>query len=340
MSAEFEHPYLGLPENQFARAALDRLLGPDPDVAPRLLFLYGPSGSGKSHLIHEGMTSFLERYQDASYRVLPTYEFTSMNVEAAASGSSVAVLEDLADVDLFVCEEIHILERQTWLQKKFIVLIDEILARGGRVILTSQFPIGEFQNTLPKLVSRCHSGITASIPLPARHSRLSLLHHLAQQREIFLPTEAADLLADQLTVSPRELVGVMMQLEAITHLEGATLTSDVIRNFLELQHQDPELTLAEIARSVAREFGVTVKAIRSENRERSLLIPRQTAMWLSRQLTRSNFAEIGKYYGNRSHSTVMHACQALEKKAADSPELDSRVSQLRRQLQGMPSKPR
>ncbi|TWT63589.1 DnaA/Hda family protein [Rubinisphaera italica] len=340
MSAEFEHTLLSLPENQFALAALDRILNPDPDFTPRLVMLQGPSGAGKSHAIYHTMTQFLERFEDVRYRSLPVYEFASLNLESATSGSSLPQLEQLAELDLLVCEELHFIERQTWLQKKLIVLIDDVLAHGGRVIFTSQIPVGEFQQSMPKLISRCHAGITATIELPEQHSRISLLHHFAEEREFFLSTQSAELLASRLPVSPRELYGVIMQLEAIYQIEQKELTPDVIHNFLELQHTGQSPTLSEIAKSVAREFGVTVKAIRSDTRERSLLIPRQTAMLLSRDLIQANYADIGKFYGNRSHSTVMHACQALVKKAIDSPELDSRLSHLRRQLQGLPSKPR
>jgi len=340
MPALFEHSLLSLPENEFARAALDRILSPDPDFDPRLVLISGPSGVGKSHLINQETSRFLEAYPEARCRVLPIYEFASLNLESASTGQIAPELESLHELDLLVCEELNYIERQTWLQKKLIVLIDDLLAHGGRVILTSQIPVGEFQQSLSKLISRCHAGITASISLPEKHSRVSLLHHFAQHRDLYLTTEVADELAERLVVSPRELLGTITQLEAIYQIEKKELTPEMIRHFLDLQHADAKPTLADIAKSVAREFGVTVKAIRSGTRERSLLIPRQTAMWLSRDLIQANYAEIGKYYGNRSHSTVMHACQALQKKAEKSPELDSHLSQLRRLLQGLPGKPR
>ncbi len=340
MSAEFQHSLLNLPENEFARAALERLLSADPDFDPSLVLIHGPSGTGKSHLIMHAVDRFLAHYRDVNYRILPVYEFASLNLEAASTGKPIPELDDLGDLDLLVCEELHHIERQSWLQKKLIVLIDEILSFGGRVVLSSQIPIGEFQQSLPKLISRAHAGITAQIPLPERHSRISLLHHFSQHRGLYLPTESCEILADRLPVSPRELYGVIAQLEAVTQIENQELTPDVIQSFLELQHEGQQPSLPEIAKAVAREFGVTLKAIRSATRERSLLIPRQTAMWLSRDLIQANYAEIGRYYGNRSHSTVMHACQAVQRKIVENPELDFRLAQLRRLLQGLPAKPR
>lgn len=339
MSAQFEHSLLSLPENHFALAATERLLGADPDFSPRLVYLFGPSGVGKSHLVVDQVQRFLETYEDVKYRFLPLYEFASMNLEASTEGNF-DFLQELQDLDLIIFEELHYIENQTWLQKRLVVLIDELLQNDARVLLTSQLSVGEMQQAIPKLVSRCHGGITASIALPSQHSRISLLHHFAQQRDLFLPGDAALELAKALTVSPRELLGAVVQLEAINQFEQTEITLEVARNFLEL-HQTPiQLTLSEIANRVAREFRVTVKGIRSGTREKEYLIPRQVGMYLSRNLMNANYAEIGHYYGSRSHSTVMHACKALLGKIQQAPELDYRIAQLQRQLQGHPGKPK
>ncbi len=339
MSAQYEHSLLSLPENHFAQAALERLLGADPDFSPRLVYLFGPAGVGKSHLIVEQVRQFLDTYENVQHRLLPLYEFATLNLEASSTGEF-EFLEQLQDLDLIVFEELHCIENQSWLQKKLVILLDELLQNDTRVVLTSQLAIGEMQQAIPKLVSRCHAGITSSIALPSQQSRISLLQHFAQHRDFFLPDDAALELAQKLPVSPRELLGVIVQLEAIHQFEQIEITLEVVRNFLDLHETPNRLTLSQITNAVAKEFQVTAKGIRSETREQQFLIPRQIGMYLSREMMQANFAEIGHFYGKRSHSTVMHACKTLQEKIKNNSELEYRIVQLKRQLQGHPGKPK
>ncbi len=339
MSAQFEHSLLSLPENHFAQAALERLLGTDPDFSPRLVYLFGPAGVGKSHLVVEQVRQFLETYEGVQHRLLPLYEFATLNLEASSTGTF-PLLDQIQELDLIVLEELHCIENQSWLQKKLVILLDELLQNETRVILTSQLAIGEMQQAIPKLVSRCHGGITSSIALPSEQSRISLLQHFAEHHNFQLPADAALELARKLPVSPRELLGVTLQLEAIHQFEQTEITLEVVKNFLELHKTPKRLSLAQITNAVAKEFRVTAKGIRSETREQQFLIPRQVGMYLSRKMMRANYAEIGHFYGGRSHSTVMHACKSLQEKIKHNSELEYRIVQLKRQLQGYPGKPK
>ena len=334
MGVLFDHPFLTLPENEFARAAVERLLASETDVEPAVVFLHGPPGTGKSHLATSLAQRFKETYPEARCRILSIYEFSSLNMESAAANAPHDQLLALSELDLLVCEDVHHLDRQIWLQKKLITVLDELLQAGGRVIFTSQLAVGDFQQAIPKLISRGHAGVTAALALPGEASRVQLLQHFAALQSLIVPEACFERLARELPVSPRELLGITTQLEALTRFENAELTLETIEQFLNGQQPRSKPSLTEIARSVAREFGVTVQSMRSAKREQSLLIPRQVAMLLSRELNEANYATIGAYFGGRSHSTVMHACRALTQKSHVSPELDCRLNQLRRVLQG------
>jgi len=339
MGTQFEHDFIPLPENEFAVAAVELLLAETPAIDPPLLFLFGPSGVGKSHVIRQGLESFLDRASGLKQRTLSAYEFATLSMEAAA-GEESGQLQELAELDLFVCEGVQHFDRQTWLQKKLILLIDQLTQTGGRVILTSQLPVGAYEQTMPKLVSRFHAGITASVGMPGLESRKLLIDHFAIVHGLEIHPTAVDRLARKLPVSPRELHGAVVQLEAVQRLEEREIDNDTVEELLAFQQPRNTPTMTDVAKSVAKEFGVTVRSIRSAARAQTLLIPRQVAMLLSRELIQANYSEIGAYYGGRSHSTVMHACQALTRKSHGSPELDYRVCQLRRVLQGLPVKPR
>ena len=335
MGAQFDYPMLKLPENELAWTATDRLLDLDAEEAPPLLFLHGPSGVGKSHLIIHLLREWLPAVEPLKYRLLSMHEFATLNMEAPAAESSGESLRSLGQLDLLVCEGLQHLDQQPWLQKKLISLFDQLQGTSARVVITSQMPIGAYDQVLPKLVSRCRGGVTATISLPGESSRARLLRHFAEIHGLTLDDELTRSLARQLPVTPRELQGCIVQLEALQRHQTLPLTADTIQDFLSMQQPRQPPTMMEVARSVAREFGVSVQAIRSAAREQSLLIPRQVAMLLSRELIQANYADIGAYYGGRSHSTVMHACRALLEKSQQSPELDYRLCQLRRLLQGL-----
>ncbi|MBB03854.1 MAG: hypothetical protein CMJ47_14510 [Planctomyces sp.] len=341
MGTQFEHNFIPLPENEFAVAAVERLFAETPAIDPPLLFLFGPSGAGKSHLVMQALEAFHHRYEGVRQRTLSAYEFATLNMESAAGEEETAAqLEELADLDVFVCEGVQHFDRQTWLQKKLILLIDDILRSGGRVILTSQLPVGAYEQTHPKLVSRFHSGVTASMAMPGVESRKRLIQYFAAIHDLEIHPTAVEQLARKMPVSPREMHGAIVQLEAVQRLEEREIDNGTVEELLAFQQPRNVPSMTDVARSVAKEFGVTVRSIRSPARAQTLLIPRQVAMLLSRELIQANYSDIGAYYGGRSHSTVMHACQALTRKSSGSPELDYRVCQLRRVLQGQPIKPR
>ncbi len=333
MGASFDHPPLRLPENELAWTALERLLAFEVEEVPSLLFVHGPSGVGKSHLVVHELRQLLELTDTLQYRLLSMHEFATLCMESTESSAAEEAIRNLAKLDLLICEGLQHLDRQAWIQKKLIPLFDQLQRGGGRILITSQIPIGAYEQLLPRLASRCRGGVTSSIGLPAESSRQRLLRYFAHLHELPLDDDMVTRLARQLPVSPRELQGTIVQLEAWRRHAGNELTPRSIDEYLALQQQREAPSMTQIARSVAREFGVSVQSIRSAAREKSLLIPRQMAMLLARELSQAHYAEIGAYFGGRSHSTVMHACRALAKKSRECPELDYRLGQLRRQLQ-------
>lgn len=326
-----DDPFLIMPENRFAYTAVaelrKRAASPPPPI-----YLYGPSGTGKSHLAALAKLFFTRLRPDAIVHRLLASEFAADLAEASEKQTIHEFRARFEGCQLFICEDLHALEGRVESQKQLMLLCDELLANHCQIVWTSRKAPGELTQMLPKLVSRFRGGVTAQVKLPARESRRKLIEHFAKIRQILLQGAAVELLAESLAVSPRELQAAVLQLEALARQGHQSLNVDVARRFLSQDTPRPHISLDEITRAVARQFGVSTKELRSRVRSQGVVAPRQCAMFLARELTDDSLQRIGKYFGDRDHSTVLHACQRVLGLLPDSPALRSQLSQVRSAL--------
>lgn len=317
-------PFLPLPENRFALEALSSLGGDDP----RPVFLYGPSGVGKSHLARHAVRLFLSEYPQARVEHLTAADFAADFAEASAHGTIPLFQTATREFDLFVLEDLQALEGRTETLVQLLALCDELRATRAQQIWTSRCPPGELPQFPRKLISRFRAGVTARMRLPGPASREKLLGHFANLRQIGLTGDSARALAEGLAVSPRELWAALGQLAALARHERRPLDVDLIKSFLQQEALPPKPRLDDISRAVARQFGITVGQLRSRKQARQFVLPRQCAMFLSRRLTTASLEQIGKYFGQRDHSTVIHACRRLAQLIPHEAGLRQSISQV------------
>lgn len=328
----FNEPFLLMRENRFAHTALSRLRAQTNALSPRLVFLYGPSGTGKSHLVRQHVREQQRRDSRLRTRIITASEFADQFATASDNKSIDRFQKRYRSSDVFVCEDVGSLQKRTESQRQFIPILDEVLLAGGSVLLTCDRLPGELLDFSSRLVSRCHGGICARIDLPAYNSRISLLRHYATTRQIPVPEEAIQLLAERLAVSPRELLAAILQLDACSQWKGRSIDVVLVRRYLDGEVRPPSISLATIARVVARHFGVTVAAIRSSRRQHGQVLPRQVAMLLSRELSDRSLRSIAGYFGRRNHATVLHACGRINELMANNAALRRHVTEIRNAL--------
>jgi chromosomal replication initiator protein len=314
-------PLIPIAEQRLARAALRRLLSQPSDGKGRLLYLVGPAGSGKSALLAE------------SFRELPSSQVPPLQLTATefaaqlADASSKQLIPDFQDrfrsVSVLVCEDIQALKGRPETQRQLLASIDDLLARGCDVIVTSTRLPGQLESFPAKLVSRLRGGTTISLKLPGPDSRSQLLQLFFRLRHTLISREALALLAESLNLSPRELIGVVNQL---SELRRSLKRSDA-EAFLKDHLPTRLVTPLTVTRAVAREFGVTLPALRSSRRSQALVLPRQCAMWLSRKLCQVSYPELGTFF-ERQHSSVIHAVRKLEARLDKEPALRQRLARL------------
>ncbi len=317
-------PFLVLPENRFAYEAISTV-GQEP---LRPIYIYGPSGTGKSHLARHAVRLFLARRPKARVEHVTAAEFAAEFAEASSRKAIPLFQAATRELDLFVIEDLQALGRRRETQQQLLALCDELASAGCQLVWTSRQSAGDMPHFSRKLVTRFRAGVTAQMRLPGPASRAKLLTHFAQSRQLALPADAAELLGQALTVSPRELWAALGQIDSISRQHRRPIGSDLVRKFLKQEVAPPKPRLEDISRAVARQFGLTSAQLRSRRQTRGIVVPRQCAMLAARLLTDRSLEEIGKFFGSRDHTTVMHACRRLQQLLPQDSQLSLNLSQI------------
>ncbi len=310
--------FLVLPENQFAFAAVQSLASIDPCNC-RLVTLCGPSGVGKSHLART-LYEHADNSQIACHSASELFAHPTQSRQLAESTS------------LLICTNLESLRGRQQLQERAVAALDTFLASGVRIVLTCRRFPRDVQGLSPRLTNRCHGGLCVAIDPPSPASREKLLQHFAQELGIEIPPDAVSLLASVEHSSVRELRGWAIRLQQAT----SHTRRQIDRAFVEcvLQGEPPagETRLAHIAQAVARQFGISRQALLTPSRQSDVVTARQAAIYLARELTDCSYAEIGRFFAGRSHSTAVHACQKIQALLRENVHLAAMIDDVRRKL--------
>ncbi len=319
---------LPIAEQRLARVALSRFARPVRLGKGRLLYLVGPAGCGKSALIREFLRAQFNDVTTGQLALVTASDFAAQLAEASARNTIPEFQDRFRSASMFVCEDIHSLQARPQSQQQLFATIDELLAHGHDVIVSSVKLPGQLDGfSSSKLVSRFRGGTIVVLEQPGEDSRAELLRYFAQQRKLTLMRDALALLAESLPVSPRELLGVIRQLPECRR----PLDRSVVEELLRRDVPSTSVTPQAVVRTVAAEFGVTWSALKSRRRAQSLVLPRQCAMWLCRKLSGTSFARLGQFF-ERRHSSVLHACRRLDERRQQDPTLRQRLDRMQATL--------
>ncbi|MBS0201347.1 MAG: ATP-binding protein [Planctomycetes bacterium] len=326
-----------LTEQAFARAAMSRLSSRHrtTHAAGSLTFLSGPEGMGKSFLARSAIRD-VRHQQPKLVAVIATAEELAEMLSAADEQQILAdVLELFHGLHILVCDDLQVLEGRHQWQNLLLELVDQLNHNGTHVLFTCRKLPGELREFSPRWISRCHGGLCTTLPVLSRDSRIELLTRLAIGRRLPLvePSELTfQWLADRWPVSPRELSALVERL--VSHCTRRSVLVDV--KFLERWFSESEpvenLSLDAIAAAVASEFGIEPAELRSRSRQPGLIVPRQCAMFLARELTGRPLEFIGHYFGERTHTTVSHSLSRLKELLPHAPTLRQQVQRLQKRI--------
>ncbi len=327
----FENFVVG-PNNNLAHAAALRV-AEDPGKAYNPLFIYGDVGLGKTHLMHAVGHYLAEHYPEKRIAYVSTESFTNELINSIRDDRTTQFREKYRSVDLLLVDDIQFLARKERTQEEFFHTFNALYENHKQIILSSDRPPKDIQPLEGRLRSRFEWGLITDIQSPEFETRVAILKMNAEQANISIPQDVLELIARQVTTNIRELEGALMRVMAFASLNNVPFSRSVASKALSnvFASQQIQVEMPEVVQTTADFFGVTTEQIRGSGRARDIVLPRQVAMYLTRELTGHSLPEIGQYFG-RDHSTVMHAINKVTNTLRKDGDLALKVSQVREGL--------
>ena len=323
----FENFIVGA-SNEFAyaaaRAVADKNLD-DPETlrsnAYNPLFIYGPSGVGKTHLLYAITNRLAKRYPQKKIVYIKGEEFTNQLVEAIRNKTTFEFREKFRRVDVLLIDDIQFVAGRDSTQLEVFNTFNAVYEERKQIILTSDRPPNEIKTLEERLRTRFLSGLLADVSLPDFDLRLAILQQKAKQNNIYLSSEILKYIADNVSSSIRQLEGIIKKLGAIKFLQGGELSfervKDAIKDFVQVKENESK-KFDEILMAVSTKFGISREDILSEKRKKEIAIARHICVYIARELTSLSQAQIAKIL-NRDRSTLVSS----EKTVKDMMEKDS-----------------
>ena len=324
------------PSNRVAYNAAKALAEPGvPRFSP--LFLHSATGLGKTHLMHAIGHAYLAAVPNARVILMSAERFMFEFVAAIRANDTHAFKARLRGADLLMIDDLHFISGKKPTQDEFFHTINELTAAGKRLVITADRHPQGLDDVEARIVSRLAMGLVADIKAPDSNLRRALLdHRLSELPEVRVPEEVLDLLAHKVTGSLREVEGALNRLVAYAQLTGEAINLDFAQATLGdvLRGGTKRITIDEIQRAVSAHYDLKPVDLVSARRAVVVARPRQIAMYLAKRLTTRSLPEIGRKFGGRDHSTVIHAVRRIEELRGSDHEIDGAVRSLIRQLEG------
>jgi chromosomal replication initiator protein len=325
-------PLILLKENRPAQAALWRMLSNGRPRSAWLALLYGPSGTGKSHLVRHLVREARRQKPPLRALCVTVADFVGEFDDACLHGRQADFEAKYIDTDLLVLEDLGAIRGRLGAQRTLIVLFDELKRAGARIVVTSSSLPGQIKRLQPRLANRLRGGVCIPLEPLDQSSRLAFARHMAACRQIPVSSEAIEILAREGPSTARELLAALVSLDLGTRTGDREPDAKRVRAHLNSSRPGGPCTLSEVAKAVARFYRVPLAALRASSRRRQASVPRQVAMFLARELSSRPAAAIARYFGRKSHTTVVHACRRTRTLLVKDATLARDVEQLRRQL--------
>ena len=320
--------------NELAYNAAQTLAGGGP-VSFNPLFLHGTTGLGKTHLMHAIGGELIAREPNAKVAYLSAEKFMVEFLAALRAKDTISFKQRLRSVDLLMIDDVQFIAGKESTQEEFFHTMNEIISAGKRLVITADRSPQNLEGIQERILSRMAWGLVADINAADYELRLNILHSkAAAMHGVEVPAEVIDFLARKITANVRELEGALNRVVAYARLVGKPVTIEFTRETLAdlLRAHEKKVTIDDIQRKVAEYFGLKLTDLLSARRAVEVARPRQVAMYLAKKLTPRSLPEIGRRFGGRDHTTVMHAVKRIDELRAKDPELDGDVAQLTRLL--------
>lgn len=331
----FDNFVVGGP-NEFAFAVARQIASSEvPQYNP--IVLHGANGIGKTHLLYAVENAIEDAGDGRRVKLISSEKFVNAFVTSVRGGGREGIeafKSSLRDVDVLIIDDAHFIADKPGSQEELLHTLISLVGEDRQVLIAADRHPDQIEKASDRLKSYLCSGLVCKISAADYELRLRILDRLiARRREtanatLAIPQNARDHLAARINATPRDLEGAFNQVVAQSELLGTPITLETIQETLSDSRyaKGMRLTVDKIQRAVAEEFGITLNDMASKRRARDIARPRQVAMYLCKKLTKRSLPDIGRRFGGRDHTTVMHAVKRIDSLRAEDPSFNSRVT--------------
>lgn len=313
-----------------------RTLATADKVAFNPLFLHGGTGRGKTHLLHAMGHEFHRVHPRAKIIYMSAERFTVEFLAALRANETIRFKQQLRSADLLMIDDVQFIAGKESTQEEFFHTMNEIISAGRRFVISSDRAPQDLDGLEPRILSRLSWGLVADINAPDLELRLNIIiKKLETLPDVKVPEDVVNFLAKRISSNVRELEGALNRIAAYASMQNRVIDLDFVGEVLAstLRANQRRISIDEIQSRVSDHYRIRKAEMTSARRAREVARPRQVAMYLSKQLTPRSLPEIGRRFGGRDHTTVIHAVRQIEKLRAQDAELDADIRLLTRQLE-------
>ncbi len=316
--------------NQFAHAA-SKGAAESPGKTYNPLFIYGGVGLGKTHLMHAIGHFIKERNRYLRVAYITSEKFMNELINAIRYDKTPAFRDKYRSIDVLLMDDVQFMAGKERTQEEFFHTFNTLHNDQKQIVISSDCPPREIPTLEERLHSRFEWGLIADIEPPDLETKVAILKRKADMDGILLEDDIAIFIASKIRSNVRELEGSLVRLVAISSLRGVPiskmLAQDALKNIIDSERPEG-LTMDRIARTVASHYKLTVEEMKSKNNSRAIAVPRQVAMYLCKRLTKSSYPDIGREFGGKHHTTVMHSFEKIEALAKHDRNFHRMLSEL------------
>ena len=326
----FENFVVGKP-NELAFAAAERIAEAEK-VSFNPLFLYGGVGLGKTHLMHAIGWKIKQKQPDRKVIYLSAEKFMYQFVRALRYKDTTAFKEQFRSIDVLMIDDVQFISGKDNTQEEFFHTFNALVEQNRQIVISADKSPSDLDGVQERLKSRLGCGLVADIHPTTYELRLGILIEKAQKRGVEIPTKVLEFLSHRIISNVREMEGALNRLVAHATLVGRPITIETAQEVLQdlIKSHNKKITIEEIQKNVAEHFNIRLTDMHSPRRSRSVARPRQIAMYLAKSITSRSLPEIGRKFGGRDHTTVMHAVKKIEELKQEDTNFNEDIELLKR----------
>ncbi len=320
--------------NEFCFAACEAV-AKSPGNVYNPLFIYGGVGLGKTHIMQAIGHRLRQNRPSSHVRYVSSEKFMNEMIQSIQRGTTFEFKRRYRSADLLFIDDIQFLTGKESTQEEFFHTFNTLYDAHKQIVITSDRPPKALNDLEDRLVSRFNWGLVSDISAPDYETRVAILRRKAEAENMEISNDVLMCIADRITNNVRELEGSLVRLSALASLTKSKIDVDLVQEFLKDLMRDRShrpVEARDVVKVVCAHFGLSAEALRSRRRTQKIAFPRQVAMYLCKQLTNMSLVEIGAQFGGRDHTTVLYACDKIESRRTQDPELDRTLDELTQAL--------